>query len=195
MSREPSDHQPDIDPQGLWQSQKKEYDPMTLADIHLKARTFESRIQRRNAVEYVACGVVIVGFAPALLNGPHWLMRVGAGLIMLAVPFVAWQLHRRGSVDASPEPDETLVDSYRRQLARQRDALRSVGSWYLAPFVPGLALLMVGAWFTTPKPGMSVERFHAGLLVVWAIIAVIRMRGGASQTKAQLDELDKLLDH
>ena len=37
-----SGREPDIDPQGLWQAQKKEYDSMTLAAIHEKARARRS---------------------------------------------------------------------------------------------------------------------------------------------------------
>jgi hypothetical protein len=195
MTGETSDHQPDIDPQGLWQAQKKEYDAMTLADIHLKARKFESRVQGRNAREYIACGIVIVGFAPALVFGPNWMMRAGAALIMLATVYVGWQLHRRASVEASPEPGESLVDTYRRQLIRQRDALRSIGSWYLAPFAPGMALTLIGIWFRAPKPGVSVERAHAGLLivaVVWiAVCAGIWLlnKRGAKLLQKRIDEL------
>ncbi|MGZ3272266.1 MAG: hypothetical protein ACXU82_21905 [Caulobacteraceae bacterium] len=195
MTHEPSNHEPDIDPQGLWQSQKKEYDAMTLADIHLKARRFESKVQRRNAVEYFACGIVIVGFAPALLFGPHWMMKAGAGLIMLAVPFVAWQLHRRGSVEASPEPGESLVESYRRQLVRQHAALRTVGSWYLAPFAPGLVAMMAGVWLAPLKPGVSIERKHASLLIATALVVVafaavwLWNQHGARRLQKRIDEL------
>ena len=188
-------HEPDIDPQGLWQGQKKEYDDMSLADIHMKARRFESKIQRRNALEYVACGVVIIGFGPALFTGPHWLMRAGAGLVMLAVPYVGWQLHRRGAAEGLSAPGETLVDAYRRQLTRQRDALRSVGSWYLAPFVPGLVLLTVGMWLAPPRPGVPIERKEASLLLGAAVMVVafaaiwwLNQRG-AKRLQRMIDDL------
>jgi hypothetical protein len=185
----------DLDPQGLWRSQNKEYDPMTLADIHTKARAFDSRVQRRNAIEYIACGVVIVGFAPMLLHGPNWMMQAGAALIMLGTVFVAWQLHGRGSVDASVEPGETLVDAYRRQLIRQRDAIRSVGSWYLAPFAPGMTLLLIGMWFRAPKPGVPIERAHMGVMIASAInialfvcIWLLNLRG-AKLLQKRIDDL------
>jgi len=185
----------DFDPRGLWQSQKKEYDAMTLADIHMKASRFESKIQRRNAIEFVACGVVIVGFAPVLLFGPNWMMRVGGGLVMLATVYVAWQLNRRGSVDATPAVGETLIDTYKRQLARQRDAIGSVGTWYLAPFIPGMALMMVGMWFRAPKPGVTVEAAHVSLLIVVAVnvavfvgIWLLNLRG-AKLLQKRIDEL------
>jgi hypothetical protein len=170
MTGDPSD----FDPQRLWQSQAKEYDAMTLAEIHRNARRLESRVQRRNAVEYVSCGVAIVGFMPALLLAGHaWMVQAGAALVMLAVVFVAWQLHRRGSVDASPLPGETLVDSYRRQLTRQRDALRTVGFWYIGPLVPGLTMLLLGMWFQVHRPGVPAGRAHAGILVTAAFAAVV----------------------
>ena len=52
---------------------------MTLADIHAKARAFDAKVQRRNAIEYVACGVVIVAFVPTLLNPQSWMMQVRGG--------------------------------------------------------------------------------------------------------------------
>ena len=171
---EPDDPQGTWDPQGLWQSQTKEYDAMTLADIRAKAHNFERRINRRNAVEYMACGVVLVGFGAQIPAAPNWMIRAGAGLVMLATVYIAWQLHRRGSVEATPEAGESLIDSYRRQLVRQRDAIGTVGSWYLAPFLPGMALMILGRWFRAPtKPGVTVEAAHFGLVVASAVCAAV----------------------
>jgi hypothetical protein len=195
MIHEPSDHQPDLDPQGLWQSQKKEYDPMTLAAIHDKARAFDKRIQARNAREYVACGVVIVGFAPAFFLPVHWLMKAGAAWIILSVFFVAWQLHRRASNEALPAPGETLVDAYRRQLTRQRDAARTVWSWYLGPMAPGMVLLCVGMWLGPPRLGVPIERAHASILITAVLVVVVWVgvwwlnQRGAKRLQKRIDEL------
>jgi hypothetical protein len=199
MRGDTSAHEPEdpqgIDPLGLWQSQTKEYDAMTLADIHTMARRLDGRVQRRNAVEYVACGVVIVGFAQTLLNGPNWIMRAGAGLFMLAVPYVAWQLHRRGSAEGVVQPGESAVDAYRRHLSRQRDALKSVGSWYLAPFAPGMALMTIGMWFRTPRPGLSVAHDHLNVAIGAVVIAALFLgiwwlnRRGARLLQKRIDEL------
>lgn len=201
MRGDAPDHEPDIDPQGspnlqdIWQSQKKEYDAMTLADIHMKASKFEKKVSARNAREYVACGLTIVGFAPALLLGPNWMLHVGGGLVILATLYVAWQLHRRGSSEATPAVGETLIDSYRRQLARQRDALNTIGKWYLAPFAPGIILMLIGIWFRAPKPGVPIERVHAGLLI-WATVFVLSCgfiwwlnKRGARLLQKRIDEL------
>lgn len=191
MTGDPSE----FDPQGLWQSQKKELDPMTLAEVHAKARAFDSKIQRRNAIEYVAVGVVIVGFVPALLNRNSWLMQAGAALIMLAAVYVAWQLHRRGSSDSVLRPGETLVEAHRRQLIRQRDALRGVGLWYIAPMIPGLTLITLGRWFQAHSSRLPIARDHAVILVSMAIM-ILALLGvwllnlrGAKLLQRRIDEL------
>jgi hypothetical protein len=168
---------------------------MTLAAIHEKARRFDRRIQGRNAREYIACGVVMVGFAPALFLHFHWLMKLGAAWTILATVFVAWQLHRRASNDGLPAPGETLVDAYRRQLVRQRDALRSIGSWYIGPFAPGMAMMLTGMWLGGPKPGVPVERAHASLLIS-AVFVILVFFGvwwlnqwAAKRLQKRIDEL------
>ena len=193
MTGEPSD----FDPQTLWQNQPKEQDAMTLAAIHAKARMFESKIQRRNAIEYIACGVVIVGFFPMLLNRQSWLMQAGAALTMLAVLFVAWQLHQRGSVESSLDPGEPLVEGYRRQLIRQRNALRTAGLWYLAPFLPGVLLTMLGRWFQAHVPARTLEQDHVQILVGGAIVILI-FAGiwllnwrGSNRLQKRIDELER----
>ncbi len=191
-----SDFDPeDFDPRGLWQAQTKEHDAMTLATIHQKARAFDRKIQWRNAREHFACGLALALFAPALFLPFHWLMKAGAAWVMLAVLYVAWQLQRRASNEGMPLPGENLVDAYRRQLVRQRDALRSVGSWYIGPMIPGLVLVQAGMWLTPPKHGVPIERAHAGQLVSAAVVAAVfggvwwLNQRGARQLQKRIDEL------
>ena len=194
MPVEPSD----FDPQQLWQSQTAEYDAMTLADIHLKARNFQSRISRRNAVEYVACVVVVLGFLPGLLHQGSWMMQVGCGLNMLAAVFVAWQLHRRGSARTTPEAGQGLVDFHRRELIRQRDAINSVGVWYIGPFIPGMALIMLGRWFHSHSPRLPIGFDHLVLILTSMIMALFLVvvwllnKWGAARLQVRIDELDAL---
>jgi len=191
MTGDPSD----FDPQSLWQSQKKEHDAMSLAAIHANARKLETRVQRRNAIEYVSCGIVLVAFAPALLKTTSWMIQGGAGLLMLGVLVVAWQLHRRGSVEATPNAGEGLVDSYRRQLIRQRDALRSVGLWYLGPLTPGLVLMMTGFWFWPPPRWQTQAQHHIGLAIMYAVMVLLWVgvwalnQWGARRLQKMIDQL------
>jgi magnesium-transporting ATPase (P-type) len=191
MPGEPSD----FDPQRLWQSQVKEYDPMTLADIHRKARTLESKVRRRNALEYVGCVLVIAGFLPAVLHRGSWMMQVGGTLIIAATGFIAWQLHRRGSATAVAESGDALVDAYRRELMRQRDALRSIAVWYLAPFVPGMTLLLLGRWFQSHATRRPIALDHIIIALTGVIAALVFLviwllnQRGADRLQRRIEEL------
>ena len=69
-------------------------------------------------------------------------LRLGCGLLITAIGYVVYQIHRRGSALATPM-DAGLtpsLDFYRNALARQRDALDTIWSWYLLPFVPGFVV-------------------------------------------------------
>jgi hypothetical protein len=196
MSHEPSNHEPDIDPQGLWQSQKKEYDPMTLADIHMKATALEKLVHRRNAREYVAQGMgIVAGSVVLVLPNLPLLVRAGGVCWILGMVFIGRQLHRRTAPEATPHLGESLVDAYRRQLIRQRDAGRTHFSWYLLPMIPGPALMMVGVWLAGPKPVEPVERLHTSLLIASALIALtflstaLYIQWGVRRLQKMIDEL------
>jgi hypothetical protein len=191
MTGEPSD----FDPQTLWQSQATEYDPMTLADIHQKSRAFERKIRRRNHVEYLASALVVVGFGAVAADSESWMIQLGAVLTIFAALFVAWQLHRRGSARRVPDIGQDLVAFHREELVRQRDALRSIGRWYLAPFVPGAAMVMLGRWFQAHVEGRSVALDHliialASVIVALVFLAVWQLnRRGADRLQRRIDEL------
>ena len=186
---------PDFDPQKLWRSQATEYDPMTLADIQKTARAFEAKVRRRNLIEYFACVLAILGFLPAVLHRGSGMMQAGGALIIVAIGFIAWQLHRRASAVSAPEVGDALVDSYRRELIRQRDALRSIAVWYLAPPVPGMALLLLGRWFQSHATDRSTAVDHV-IIVLTAVIAVLVFlviwllnQRGADRLQRRIDEL------
>ena len=191
MADEPSR----FEPQQVWQSQPMEHDPMTLAAVHAKAKTFQARIRRRNLIEYTACVVVILGFAPGMLHRSSWMMQAGCGWMILATFFVAWQLHRRGSAGALPDGGEAVFDFHRRELIRQRDALRSIAGWYLAPFIPGFVLIDLGGWFRPPPPHRTIAQDHIGVLIVTALTALVFLgvwllnQRGAARLQRQIDEL------
>ncbi len=194
MSGDPSDFDPH-DPQTLWQSQPQEHEPMSLAEIHLKARTLEKKVRWRNAREYIASVVVILGFSPVLFHKDSWMMQAGAALIIAGTIYVVWRMHRHASARAVPEAGEALRDFHREELIRQRDALRSVGLWYLAPFVPGMVLVMMGRWFQSHVEGRSPAMDHLGILLASAFAALVfggiwwLNRRGADHLQRQIDRL------
>ena len=117
----------------------------SLEEVHKDADKFYRRIRRRNAIEYVACAVVIVVFTSYIFTLPHILHKIGSVLVIAAALYCPWQLHRRASA-VSPEMAGAMpsYDFLRGQLVRQRDALKSIFWWYVLPFLPGVLLVYLG---------------------------------------------------
>jgi drug/metabolite transporter (DMT)-like permease len=160
---------------------------MTLAQIHEKSRAFQGRIRRRNATEYIACAIVIVGFLREVIAPQNWITQAGACLIIIATVFVAWQLHRRASAQRVPDGGAAVTDFYRAQLVRQRDAVRAIAAWYIAPFVPGMALLLIGLWFGPRASHPLILLTGALAVIVFSGIWLLNQRG-ARQLQQRLDE-------
>jgi hypothetical protein len=123
------------------------------------------------------------------------MIQAGAGLSMLAAVLVAWHIHRIAAARTPPEGGAAIVDFRRRELTRQRDALRSVGRWYLAPFAPGMALLMAGRWFQAHAAGRSLEADHRIILMASAVVVVVFLaiwalnQFGARRLQREIDAL------
>lgn len=194
MGGDPSDVDP-LDPQALWQSQAQEHEPMSLAEIHRKSRTLERKVRWRNLSEYVASVIVVVFLGPILLNRDSWMMQAGAALIIAATVFVSWQIHRRTATGVIPEAGDALRDFHRQTLIRQRDALKSLGWWYMAPFAPGMILLMMGRWFQSHVPNRSLAMDHLGILLASGVVVLVfggiwwLNQLGARRLQKQIDAL------
>jgi hypothetical protein len=147
-----------------------------LEDVRKGADKFYRRILWRNAIEYVACVIVLIGFGTYLLTLEHHFQKAGSVLVIAATLFVAWQLHRRASAEP-PERAGTapLLLFARTPLVRQRDALRSIFWRHILPFLPGMAVLMTGAMLsqrpTGPEPHDTVgfAALIALLVGIWWI--------------------------
>lgn len=150
----------DYDPlRELWASDQGEKFTMSIAELTARSDRFRSRIQRRNLIEYAAAALVVAVFGWLAFIVPAWSVRVGAVLIILAAIYISWQLHRVASLSQGHGPADNLASVYRRELVRQRDALKSVWRWYLLPFLPGIVVFVLG---TNIEAGVS--------LPVWAIV-------------------------
>jgi hypothetical protein len=178
-----------------WQATAQDATLPALADLRAGAARFHRIVRRRNAIEYAACVLVVGFFGYGALSGAirDPIAQAGAWLIVLGTVFVAWQLHSRASAIAPPEGMMPILAHQRAQLTRQRDALASVGLWYLAPFVPGLGLMILA-------PGIrhGLGTLDAG---AWIALAVnIAMFGGiwwlnrraALMLQRAIDDLDAL---
>lgn len=193
--------------EGLWQSQPTEPQKITPEDFRRKMHKFEGAIARRNLREYLAGIFVVAVFGYYTYRFPMLLVRIGCGLVIAGVFYVMYELHRR----ASPEPApvelalSNCVEFQRRQLERQRDALRAVWSWYLLPLLPGMCVFLAGlfefAMRTAQAGGRPFDaRIAAGSLSLMSIggaavfFAVWKLnQWAARKLQAQIDELDTLM--
>lgn len=150
----------DQDPlRDLWATDQGDKFTMSIAELSARSDRFRSKIKRRNLTEYLAAILVIGIFGWLAYSIPVLSVRIGAGLIILAAIYISWQLNKVASVDTGEAPVDNLANMHRRELIRQRDALRSVWRWYLMPFVPGIVVFTLG---TTIEAGASVP--------LWAVI-------------------------
>ncbi len=141
------------DVKNLWQNQQAEPIQISLAELHQKAQKLEQRVRWRNLGEYAASAIVIACFGFYIWKFPAPMVRLGCVLVIAGVLFVVYQLHKKGAAQAVPAEMafRTCLDFHRQQLERQRDLLRGVWTWYLLPFVPGLAVFLFGLFRWTMK--------------------------------------------
>jgi len=179
----------------LWQCQNVEHTPMTLEQIREKARDYQRKIRWRNAVEYAAIAATSIFFVWTIFRIPLAGMRVGAALCILGGWYVAYQLHRRAWPRIAPAglALANCVAFYRGELVRQRDFLRGIWRWYLGPFVPGLAWLVVAAGAANPARLPRVWPFLAGyaLAIALAFHLIARMNlNAAGKLQKRIEDLD-----
>lgn len=179
--------------QQLWTQQTEEPFVMSLADVHLQAQRFQSRIRTRNLTEYAAAALVIAFFGWLAATVPETMVRVSAGLIVAGALYVCWQLHRLGRAATRSERDaaaQSWVAFHRAELNRQRQALSTVWSWYLAPFAPGMLAFLAAVSFTPANPAPLPERlavFLSGLALTGVVFTAIGWLNAQAVRKLDAD--------
>lgn len=169
----------DRDPlQTLWSSQTQEPFSMSIADVHTRAERFQARIRQRNWTEYAAAAFVVAAFGWTAVNTPVAAIQIGAGLIMLGALYVCWRLYKLGRAATSDEmaAAQSWADFHRGELMRQREALRTVWRWYLAPFAPGMLVFLAGVAFTPENPApfpVKLGVFLTGFGLMSAVFGAI----------------------
>jgi len=182
--------------QSLWKSQKQEDFSMSLADIHARAERFQSRVRRRNLMEYAGAAIVIAGFTWAAFTIADIIVRAACVLIMLGTLCVVWNLATVARASAKTDETMSWVDFHRGELVRQRDALNGIWRWYLGPLVPGWAVFWIGVGLPPPtippvwgNMGAAALGFATGMAVFVGIAALNKW--GAKRLQAEIDALDR----
>ena len=183
----------DFDLQQLWQGQQEVHAPVTLAEIHARALTFRKEAQRRRMFSWAVMAfgaLVLVWFAPRVTG---WMMQLGAALTALAMILVLWRWQRINAFGPLPGEGEALVQAYRTNLIRVRDARRTVMLWRIAPLLPGLVLVFLGRWFQLHAKGLSLAADHWVLLLT-AVVAAVGLFLGYRRNQRHADALQGKID-
>lgn len=186
------------DPKNLWKGQDMTPQTLTPSMLETRSQRLDRRIHNRNRWEYAAGGLGIAGsvlFAILLLrdgvdNLPD--LMVGGGFILLALGaiFAMLQLRRRTGGPGLMDGAQATRPGYRAELVRQRDALRSVFSWYIAPFLPGFVLIY-GATFLDPGAALWAVLLPALVTVAFLVWIVRANRRAADCIDAEIKALDR----
>ena len=175
----------------LWQGSEPILAPLPLDEIKRQAGRFGDAVRRRNRREYVATALVVAVFAfyAAIFAEP--LVKLGSLLIIAGALVVAWQLARRTS-RADPDAEaQDISGYYRARLVREEHMLARVGRWYLAPFVPGLLLFLLGQAKASGMGGSLVFLLVAALqLLVFGGIWILNRRA-AAMLRARIARIDR----
>lgn len=142
MTNEPGS----IDMKDVWQSHTPETLRMSTAELRQKSQRLRKKVFRRNLREDLAAAIVVAFFGYCFWSFHTLLLRLGPSLIIAGIVYVVYQLHARGSARVMP-PElafHTCLEFHRKELERQRDLVRSVWSWYLAPLVLGVIVFILG---------------------------------------------------
>lgn len=181
-----ADDFPSNDIQALWTSQQGDAVRLAAGQVRLLAATFQQRIRRRNRIEYAGAAIGIAGQAVIAAMTVNAWVRAGALMAIAGVLYVCYQLNRRASASVVPEQLGTspAIDFHRAQLERQRDALRSMFSWYILPILPGLLIVLIAG--ARSRRHMIVNLCLAGVMFVTILWL---NRRGARRLQAEIDRL------
>jgi hypothetical protein len=187
----------------IWKTQPATPAAISLEQLRRKSRKLEKRVQWRNVREYLASVIVIAAFGYYISVFQSTLVRIGCGLVIAGTLFMVYMLHQRGASRTVPAElaFHTCVDFHRRELERQRDLLRSVWTWYLLPFVPGMAVFLAGLFRQTmgqpnaPADTGAIVAVFALTVAVCALVfvAVGKLnQWGARNLQREIDALNAL---
>ena len=170
------------------------------AECARRLSKFESRIRIRNAIEYAA-GVMVCflfgGSAIAAMDGGEVWLAASLVSIVIGTCFVLWNLHRRGS-NLERRPEDPCVRHLDRQYRHQRDALRNVPQWYIAPLIPGVLMLyFVVAAKVASKVGwgpalLGIAEPAAITFGIFSLVAIVNW-WGAKRLELQIEKLRELI--
>ena len=182
----------DEDLLAIWKQEEPRMD-ITVEEVMGRAAKFQRTVRWRNAREYAAGALAVVWVVYSMKDAMPPLVRAGSVALVIGVAFVLYQLHQRGRAAAVERTDAPTLEVLRRyvaQLRRQRDLLRDVPRWYLAPFLPGFLLITIGRFLEEPERWPIQLAFLLFSGAVFAFVAWLNRRA-ARKLDEEIRELSK----
>jgi len=185
------------DPKTLWKGQDMTPQTLTPDMLESRSRKLDDRIGQRNRWEYwaglaVCIGTLGIGLFTLLsgpLSPPTIMVSIGFLLLSAGSALSILQLHRRTGGGMRMDGTRSILLSYRAELVRQRDALRSVFVWYILPYLPGIVLIY-SAVLVTPA-GLSwrtlIPAAITAVFLAWVLYANHKAANCIDEEIATLD--------
>jgi hypothetical protein len=149
-------------------------------------------MRRQNLREYASAVAVVILVWLFTRHEANVIVLMSGALMAMGAVYVAFYLHRFGSVRALPQ-DLALTDCltfHRTELARQRDLLHNVWWWYLLPLVPGPVFLLIGRAIERPDQRLLQVGVAAICVVTFVGIGKLNDRA-ARRLQQRIDDLDR----
>ncbi len=180
--------------QQIWQSQPVEGTKMSADVIRQRAIRFERKISNRNLRESITSLLVIGVFSYFFATTPGTLLRVTWLLFIAGMIWIIIQLRLKGTPKTMPTAmgSSSSVEFFRAELERQRDLVKSVWLWYLAPLVPGYFALNLACIFISPRPPRWGSLALIDAIFVAAFVGVWMLNQRAARClQRTIDELNE----
>lgn len=126
----------------LWTGQQVGARPPSIAELAKRAGRFRNRMRVSNLVEYGFGALGILFFGNIAIKASNWGVRIASLMIIAGACIVIRNLWHRRPADDPAALARDARTHYRQLLVARRDALASVGRWYIAPFVPGMVVFV-----------------------------------------------------
>jgi hypothetical protein len=178
--------------QQIWQSQPVDGMEMSVEAIRLRAGKFERKISRRNLRESIAALIVIAFFSYNCIASDNILFRITWGLFIAGTIWVMMVLQLKGRPKTLPVMlgSSSSLEFFRSELERQRDLIKNVWQWYLAPMVPGYVALNLAWAFGLPHHIGWIKMAALDVFFVAVFVGVWRLNQyGARCLQRSIDSL------
>jgi hypothetical protein len=172
----------------LWQQQAREEQKMPLDEIRTRAERLDAKTRRWRVFTLVLVLLLVIVEAWQVWRGEEMVERTGDLLTIAAFVYVAYR-YRKYRLAASPVAlgRTNCVEFYRAELVRQRDL--SKDSWgFLLPFVPGVALSLLGGGLDRRPATQAIAAVAFGVMLFLSI--ALWNAHTARRLQNELDALD-----